>query len=250
MQLYYSPDIANTKTLPDGESLHCVKVMRKKEGDEILVADGTGKLYKCRIEKADSRKTILEILETIEYEPKRNYKIILAIAPTKNFERTEWAIEKAIEIGVDEINLLLCEHNERKEVKRERVLRLMIAAMKQSLNYKMPVLEVMTSFSDFISKNNDYPQKFFGYCGNSTSKQMLSTQLHPEKDVAIMIGPEGDFSEKEVSKAISMGWLPVSLGDTRLRTETAGVVAVSTIETVNQIYNFQKDKGKLVLKNN
>ena len=233
MNLFYCPDIELSPILSESESLHCCRVLRMKEGDIIEVADGKGYRYMCRIVSANPKKTQVEIVSRHELARHHNYNVTLAIAPTKNIDRTEWAIEKAIEFGVDRIVLLKCAHSERKDVKTDRLMKVMVAALKQSLSPVMPELSELISIKDFI-RNAPTGQKFIAYCGEKDEKLLMSKLVSPGQNVTVMIGPEGDFSPDEVEMAIEHGFRPVSLGESRLRTETAAIFAMAAIETINQ----------------
>ena len=231
---FYSPDIETTLELPESESSHCCRVLRMKIGDEIFVTDGKGHRFKCVIEKADPKKTFLSILEKHEEPIIRNYKITLAVAPTKNPDRLEWMVEKVVELGIDEIVLLKCDRSERKFQKGERLRKVIVSAMKQSLDTRMPELYEMLDFEKFIKNVSESSQKFFGYCSEHFPRKNFSKEIIPGKDIIIMIGPEGDFSEREVEMAVSNNFMPVTFGEKRLRTETAGVYAVCATESINQ----------------
>ena len=231
---FYAPDIEKTLSLPQDESAHCVRVLRKKAGDEIYVTDGKGNRFICNILDADQFKTKLNIKDKICLLDEKGYSLTLAIAPTKNSDRMEWLAEKAVEIGVDKIVLLGCERSERKILKTDRILRIMVSAMKQSLDTKLPVLTELIDFREFVISQDDVSKKFFGYCSAEYPKKLFVEQYTPGGDVVVMIGPEGDFSPSEVDLAVNQGFIPVTFGNKRLRTETAGLFAICAVTTINQ----------------
>lgn len=233
MQLFYSKHInANSTefTFDKIESRHIVKVLRKKEGDVLQITDGSGNLYHAKIDFASDKKCSVQIIEKQEKQKPWNYYLHIAIAPTKNIDRLEWFLEKATEIGVDEISLVLCNHSERKIVKLERLEKMLISAMKQSLKYRLPKLNQLQSVKEFIAvDNSDY--RFIAHC-EETMKSEFKTKVQSiptQKKISVLIGPEGDFSSDEIKFAIEKGFTPITLGKSRLRTETAGIVAAHTI---------------------
>jgi 16S rRNA (uracil1498-N3)-methyltransferase len=224
MHLFYCPDIAGTAyTLPEEESKHCIRVLRLKTGDAIHITDGKGNMHECRIADDHPKRCSVEVVSTINTPFRSSSRLHIAIAPTKNIERFEWFLEKATEIGIDEITPLFCEHSERTVLKLPRLEKVIASAMKQSLKSRMPQLNEPCEFSDLI-KTGFPGQKFIAYC-ETGKEQHLNELLRPASDTLILIGPEGDFSPSEVEAAIAVGFVPVSLGESRLRTETAGVVA-------------------------
>ena len=232
---FYAPDIEKEQVLPEGESVHCSRVLRMKEGDEITVTDGKGARYVCIITKPHPVHTEFIIKTKEEIKNGRNYQICLAVAPTKNSERMEWMVEKAIEIGIDKIVFLKCERSERKALRPDRLLKVMISAMKQSLSVKLPELETVVPLKQFVEKHRGNSQKFFGYCSDLYPRKTFAKECRPGGEVVIMIGPEGDFTLEEVNMAVDNGFLPVTFGDKRLRTETAGVYAVCAVDVINQM---------------
>lgn len=231
---FYAPDIELNGELPESESAHCVRVLRKREGDEIIVVDGKGHRYNCEIVKANPSHTSVRILSKESHIDTSDSKVTLAVAPTKNSDRLEWLVEKAVEIGVDKIVLLKCDHSERKVQKPDRLLKIMISAMKQSLGVKLPELIELTDLKEFVKEQVDNCEKYFGYCSEDFPRKEFVKEYQGSKDVRIMIGPEGDFSPEEVETAIEYGYVPVSFGEKRLRTETAGVFALSAVNIINQ----------------
>ena len=232
MTLFYVPNLATEHVLPEEESLHAVKVLRLKVGDGLVVVDGVGGYHIAKITLPHPKRCAFELIESQFEFGKRDYKLHIAIAPTKNMDRLEWFVEKATEIGIDEITPIICRFSERKMVKAERLEKIIVSAAKQSVKAYFPKLNPQCTFDELI-KNHQATQKFIAHCYNSEKRQ-LKTEIVPAKDMLVLIGPEGDFSKEEVDKAIKSGYLPVSLGESRLRTETAGVVACHTVSLMNQ----------------
>jgi 16S rRNA (uracil1498-N3)-methyltransferase len=234
MYLFYCPDIETKHTLSEEESGHCVRVLRYSAGDEILITDGKGTTYTARITNPHPKHCDFEILTAEKQEPHHAFHLHIAIAPTKNIERLEWAIEKCVEIGVDEITPLLCRFSERKQLRTDRLEKIILSAAKQSLTPYLPVLHELTPYEEFISSQHSAVsvQKFIAHCYKE-DKRVLKDEIERGRDVLVMIGPEGDFSEQEVADALASGFVPVSLGNSRLRTETAGVVACHTAILIN-----------------
>lgn len=232
MYLFYCPDIEKQQTLSEEESAHCVRVLRYTTGDEILLTDGKGTTYTARITNPHPKHCDFEIISSEKQEPHHAFHLHIAIAPTKNIERMEWAIEKCVEIGVDEITPLLCRFSERKQLRTDRLEKIILSAAKQSLTPYLPVLHELTPYDDFI-KSQRQGQRFIAHCYKE-DKRVLKDEIERGRDVLVLIGPEGDFSEKEIADALSMGFIPVSLGNSRLRTETAAVVACHTAVLMNE----------------
>lgn len=230
--IFFTPDILSNPELPFEEGQHCIKVLRKKEGDEIFLTDGKGCFYDAAIIQANPKHCIVNIINTIQQSKGWNFNLRIAFAPTKNIDRIEWFAEKATEIGIDRFSPLLCQHSERKEIKAQRIEKILISAMKQSQKALLPQLDDMISFSEFIRQEFD-GQKFIAHC-YSQEKSLLKDVYQKGKDALILIGPEGDFSEKEVEEALDKGFKPISLGESRLRTETAALVACHTMHLLNQ----------------
>ncbi|MGV3459518.1 MAG: 16S rRNA (uracil(1498)-N(3))-methyltransferase [Flavobacterium sp.] len=234
MQLFYNPDIQQgdtTFTFDKEESRHIVRVLRKKEGDTIHISNGKGSLFTSEIMFASEKKCEVSISSEQFFEPAQYY-LHLAVAPTKMNDRYEWFLEKATEIGISEITPLICEHSERTIFKADRFEKILQSAMKQSLQYYLPKLNEPVPFKNFIADKKD-GRLFIGHC-EETDKKLLKTELQSKQKVTILIGPEGDFSTKEIELALSNGYAPVSLGNTRLRTETAAVVAAHSVAFVNE----------------
>ena len=208
--------------------------LRLKEGEEVEVVDGKGHLHLCRILNANAKNCAVEIVGTTDVKPHWGCRITVAIAPTKNMDRMEWMAEKVTEMGVDRIVPLLCRYSERKVLKTERLRKILVAAMKQSLKATLPQLDDLTPFDDFMKALPD-GQRFIAYCDPAIPRRDFVKECLPESDVTILVGPEGDFSQPEIRAALDAGFIPVSLGDSRLRTETAGVFACAAIHTINQL---------------
>ncbi len=233
MQLFYTPDISgNTYTFSEKESRHCIKVLRKKVGDDIHLVDGKGNLYHTTLIVDDPKGCKVEIKQKELDFNKRNYQIHMVVSPTKSNDRFEWFLEKVTELGVDEITPIICQHSERKVIKQERLNKILIAAMKQSLKAHLPQLNKAVYWKEFIQQKFNI-DRFIAHCGEGR-KTPLKQWLKPQQDVMILIGPEGDFSDTEILEAMSSGFVPVSLGKSRLRTETAAVAACHTINLTNE----------------
>jgi len=234
MQLFYTPELtpeAKHHTFLKEESKHIVRVLRKKEDDVLHITNGRGAIFTAKITMADQKNCVVEIMSYELQQPKR-YKLHLAVAPTKMNDRYEWFLEKATEIGIDTITPIICDHSERKVIKLERYEKIIQSATKQSLTAYFPELKPAIPFSDFIKTHTD-DQLFIAHC-EENQKQSLKEALQPQKNVTILIGPEGDFSTKEITLALQNNYIPVTLGDTRLRTETAAIVACHSVAFVNQ----------------
>lgn len=232
---FYAPEIETEGMLPETESGHCCRVLRMAAGDRIEVVDGKGHSFTCEIVDARPKGTKVEIIERRDEPRSWDVSIRLAVAPTKNIDRIEWLLEKAVEIGVDRVTLLRCEHSERKNVNTERLLKIMVSAMKQSLKAKLPMLdEGLVSFEKFLS-DTDTPSRLMGYCSDSYPRKELVKEYLPGSDVTLLIGPEGDFSPKEVEEAVRAGFVPVTFGKSRLRTETAALYALTAIHILNNV---------------
>lgn len=231
---FYAPDIEKTKMLPECDSQHCVRVLRMKTGDNIDVIDGKGYRYECKIVEAHQKRTSIEIINKVSIPLSWDNNITIAVAPTKHLDRMEWFVEKSTEIGVNRIIPLLCHHSERKEIKVERLEKIAISAMKQSLKAVLPIIDPMTTVKKIITKSNT-AQKFIAYCDESIPRKLFCNEYKPNEDCIILIGPEGDFSKEEITLALDNGFIPISLGDNRLRTETAAIAACHTCHIINQL---------------
>lgn len=233
MQLFYIPEIrGNEIILDETESKHAVKVLRLSAGNKVQVVDGAGGFYTAEITESHPKKCRLSILKSHKEYGKRRFKLHMAMAPTKNIDRFEWFLEKATEIGIDEITPLLCEHSERKNIKSDRLEKILVSAMKQSVKAFLPKLNPMIPFNKFITIN-EVSRKYIAHC-NDGDKPHLKNEIKKEENVLILIGPEGDFSPEEVELAKTNGFREISLGQSRLRTETAGVVACHIVNLVNE----------------
>ena len=235
MPRFYCPDIATTQMLTADESGHCVRVLRMHEGDVIEVVDGKGVLYDCRITAADSKRCRVDIIGSHEQQPSWGHSITIAFAPTKHIDRNEWLVEKCTEIGVDRIVPLSCKNSERKNFNVERMRKIVVSAMKQSLKSTLPLLEDMTRFKTFMDEPHA-GDRFIAYCDPLLPREQrmdLTACYKPMHDVTILIGPEGDFAPEEVAQATALGYVPITLGASRLRTETAAVMACAMIHTLD-----------------
>lgn len=240
MQLFYHPNIdKNTSNclFDKEESQHIAKVLRKKQGDTLHITNGKGFLFEGQLRFASPKQCEVSILKCQE-QIHRPYHLHLVVAPTKMNERYEWFLEKATEIGVDEITPIICQHSERTSLKLERFEKIILSAMKQSLQCYLPTLNPpITSAVFFKQMMTDTSDKYIAHC-QENEKILLSHALTPLSErITILIGPEGDFSDEEINTAIAQGFRPTSLGDTRLRTETAAIVACHTVLTVNELRN-------------
>lgn len=231
---FYAPDIAQSGMLPESDSGHCVRVLRMRAGDSIEVVDGSGNLYHCVLTDADPRGASVEIRSCESLTKSWEGMITIAIAPPKNADRMEWLVEKLVEIGVDRIVPLRCEHSERKSVNVERLRKIAVSAMKQSLKARCPEIPDTVPYDKFIEETPE-GDRYIAYCDKNIPRQLLSRLYRAGSDTCILIGPEGDFSPREIRQALDSGWQPVSLGDERLRTETAALVACNTCHIISQL---------------
>lgn len=234
MQFFYDPTLVpGTRecVLSKTESNHIIRVLRKQIGDELIITNGKGYVFTgeiidpsvhgCKIAMKDEEKTIQKM-----------HSLHLAVAPTKNTDRYEWFLEKATEIGVDEITPIICDHSERKVLKTQRLEKIVQSAMKQSLRSVLPALNDPIPFEEFMKKDFTPWFKYIAHCQEG-EKQELKRRVTADKDILILIGPEGDFADSEIDLALNSGFMPVSLGEYRLRTETAAVLACATVAFVN-----------------
>jgi 16S rRNA (uracil1498-N3)-methyltransferase len=235
MQLFYNPEITKDTTqitFDKIESKHIVRVLRKKENDVLSITNGLGFLFEAKITVASDKKCIADIISVDEKPKPWDYYLHIAIAPTKNNDRIEWFLEKATEIGIDEITPIICSNSERRYVKLDRFEKIIQAAMKQSLKFTLPKINEPVKFNDFI--NQDFDSTIcIAHC-EEQEKNVLKSVVNPSEKITILIGPEGDFSTQEITKALEKKWIPISLGESRLRTETAGLVAVNLVSFINQ----------------
>ena len=234
MQLFYNPSINETSesfSFDKEESKHIVKVLRKKDTDILYVTNGLGFLFKTEITLASDNKCTVKII-SFEKEASSKFQLHLAVAPTKMNDRFEWFLEKATEIGIHEITPVICDRSERKVVNAERFEKILLTAMKQSNVLNLPKLNKSTTFKEFLKLKKE-GLHLIAHC-EETHKKSLKSVLKPNTNVTLLIGPEGDFSEKEIAIAIENNFIPVSLGNTRLRTETAAIVACHSVVFVNE----------------
>ena len=234
MQLFYNPSINETSesfSFDKEESKHIVKVLRKKDTDILFVTNGLGFLFKTEITLASDNKCTVQII-SFEKETSSKFRLHLAVAPTKMNDRFEWFLEKATEIGIHEITPIICERSERKVVNMERFEKILLTAMKQSNVLNFPKLNKSITFKEFVKHKKEGLQ-LIAHC-EETDKKTLKSVLKPNTNVTLLIGPEGDFSEKEIASAIENNFIPVSLGKTRLRTETAAIVACHSVVFINE----------------
>lgn len=232
MELFYSKTVSDGGRVLDAEeSGHCVKVLRHRRGDTIHVVDGHGMLYDCTITDADPRAVTFEVVRQVENYGSHDYWLEMAVCPPKNIDRFEWFAEKATEIGVDRISPLFGDYSERKVFKPERIERILVSAAKQSHKGTIPELIPATTVKEFLQQHRE-GLKLICYCDEATGKTDIKEALSQAPalpKITIMIGPEGDFSRAEVALALEQGWQPVSLGDSRLRIETAALVATAAV---------------------
>lgn len=236
MQLFYAPEVSfPLYTMPEEESKHCIRVLRMQRGSELHITDGKGNLYRCKVVDDNPKRCTVEIIDSISEYEKLPYHLTMAVAPTKNIDRFEWFLEKATEVGLSEIYPIESEHSERRQLKDERLEKVVTAAVKQSLKAYHPTLHPLTRIRDIITMPFE-GQKFIAHCDKETSERAyLGSQLKKGGNVLILIGPEGDFSPEEITFALQNGFKPITLGDQRLRTETAAVVATVIVSTINSL---------------
>jgi len=235
MQLFYTPDIDPSLSqyfLSEEESKHAVRVLRLTNGDEVTLIDGKGGLYKAEIKDAHPKRTILQIITITTEFHKRNHYLHIAIAPTKNLDRVEWFLEKATEIGIDEISLIVCHRSERKEAKAERLNKIITSAVKQSLKAYHPSLNAPIALNQFLKQPFD-GEKFIAHCADG-EKVSLAQSIQKQNRYLILIGPEGDFTPAEVDMALQSGYKAITLGESRLRTETAALEACFEVNFLNR----------------
>ena len=238
MELFWSDNISgHTVVLDAEESAHCVRVLRHRSGDEIMVIDGRGTLYHCRLTIADAKGSEAVVESEEPGFGTHPYNLVMAVCPTKNIDRFEWFAEKATEVGVDVIVPVIGEHSERKVIKTDRVKRIVLSAAKQSLKAAIPEVPEPVSVLDFIADAPENALRLICYCDSTLPREQRISicDAIPEgtEDICILIGPEGDFSQKEIDAAFAAGWKPVHLGGSRLRTETAALTAVTAVYLAN-----------------
>ena len=235
MQLFYTPDIlpnAPHYTLNEEESRHCVRVLRLEQGSEVQLIDGRGGFFTAQIADAHPKKTLLKIISAQRAFNKRNHYLHIAVAPTKNIERLEWFLEKATEIGIDEVSFIICRRSERKELKIDRLNKIVTSAVKQSIKAYHPVLNEPASYAQFMDKGF-IGQKFIAHC-QQTAKISLRDELTKGESCLVLIGPEGDFTPDEIDTALNKNFKAITLGDSRLRTETAALEACFEVNFLNR----------------
>ncbi len=234
MNLFYCEHInGKNATLNEEESLHCARVLRKRVGDEITIIDGKGMMCSATLLTVNKKRCEVEMKKIIREDEKKDFHLHIAIAPTKNISRIEWFLEKATEIGIDEITPILCEHSERKTVRLDRLQKIVLSATKQSLKATLPKLNEPLHFSKFVENELFGNRKFIAWCEHD-DQDHLKDNYQPGGNVTILVGPEGGFSLPEVELAKKQGFIPVSLGKSRLRTETAGLAACLTVNLINE----------------
>lgn len=233
MHLFYAPDAApGLISLSEDESMHCARVLRLQVGDKVVLSNGKGLFFDAVIEAPHPKKTVL-LCGKGKPQGEKKFKVHIALAPTKNLDRTEWFVEKATEIGIDKISIFFSAHSERRVLKLERLLKVALAAMKQSFRSTLPEIVAANSLEEFIHSANE-KNRFIAWV-NEDVKLELAKAIVPDRDTLVLIGPEGDFSSDEVKLAKNHEFVPVSLGRSRLRTETAALVACHTILLINAL---------------
>lgn len=234
MQLFYAEHIKeNAKhfVFDKTESRHIIRVLRKGAGDPVHIADGKGREYQCVITEPNDKRCQVEIIRVVKHNKQWNYKLHIAIAPTKMNDRIEWFLEKATEIGIDQITPIICDHSERKVIKTDRMEKIVVSAMKQSLKFHLPIINPMCSYKEFVSRHSE-EEKYIAHCEDRN--QNLLKNVIQSDNILILIGPEGDFSSNEIDLAAKYGFTQISLGESRLRTETAALVACNTVSILKQ----------------
>lgn len=234
MHVFYTPDIgSDVYVLNEEESRHCTRVLRLGTGAVVYLIDGVGGLYKAEITGETKRQVNLRIIEVQKEYHKRRHYLHIAVAPTKNIDRLEWFLEKATEIGIEEITPVICDRSERKVVKEDRLNKVITAAVKQSLQAYHPRLNPQISLSAFLKQKND-SLKMIAHCVDAAARQYISDVVKPAGSYTILIGPEGDFTGQEIEMALQSGYKPLTLGNTRLRTETAALAACFEVNYLNR----------------
>jgi 16S rRNA (uracil1498-N3)-methyltransferase len=237
MHLFYTPSVSNIEifTLSEEESKHCARVLRLTVGSKIVLIDGKGGWYNAVITDDNAKRCVVKILDTKKEVGKKNFNLHIAIAPTKNNDRIEWFVEKATETGINEVSLIECKNSERVTVKTERLEKVAISAIKQSLKAYLPSINEIIIFKRFIESTNNFKgQKFIAHCNEARSKTHLKTLYTKGEDVLVLIGPEGDFTSDEVQLALNNDFKEITLGQSRLRSETAALYACIAINVLNE----------------
>jgi len=234
MQIFYAPGIkGKTHVLDENESKHCIRVLRMRRGTIVRLIDGKGNLYEGYISDPDPKNCGITITDVINDFERRNYRLHIAISPLKNPERFEWFVEKSVEIGIDEITPIICRNTEKSGLKPDRINNLIISAMKQSIKTDKPVLNIPRTFADFVMLDLS-GIRMMAHCNDISGKNKIDQVYLKGNDAVILIGPEGDFSQEEIKLATENGYLPIHLGSSRLRTETAGIAACHSVYFINQ----------------
>ena len=236
-RFFYVPDAEKLTELPAEEANHAIKVLRLKEGDELMLMDGKGSFYRAEVTLVSNHHCVYRIVERQPQQPQWEGRVHLAIAPTKMNDRIEWMAEKATEVGIDELSFLNCQFSERRNLKTERIKKIVVAAVKQSHKAWMPVVNELEPFRQFISRQSS-GHRYIAHCYNEVPRVNLFDELcrlDASEDALVLVGPEGDFSIDEVRYAVSQGFVSVDLGKSRLRTETAGLSAVMMMQLAKQI---------------
>lgn len=237
MHLFYAPDIETTGMLPEEEAAHCLRVLRLQEGDEIMLTDGRGHFFRGAIAGTGKRDVQIDLLDRTDWQRSWACRLHLAVAPTKNMDRMEWLAEKATEVGLDEITFLACRFSERKAIKTERIRKILVSAMKQSQKALLPQVGEMQSFRDFMKA--DRPgRKLIAHCHEGQKTPIQQVLQKGDEACTLLIGPEGDFSPEEVQTALACGYEAVSLGASRLRTETAALTGITLLNLLNPAQNL------------
>ena len=233
MHLFYTNNLdSDLVELPKDEAVHCTRVLRLQAGDEIGLTDGLGQMCRAEIVSADGKSCLVRIVERQHEYQKRNYRLHVAVAPTKNTARMEWFLEKAVEIGIDELTPIVCQHSERSFLKTERLEKIAVSAMKQSLKAYKPTINEPTKITNFLRQDFE-GQRFIAYC-DGDQRVSLKQACKPSGNVTVLIGPEGDFSKEEIEQAFAAGYKPITLGTSRLRTETAALATCFFVNFINE----------------
>jgi 16S rRNA (uracil1498-N3)-methyltransferase len=233
LKIFYLPDLdSGILYLPEEESRHASRTLRMQQGDKLFLTDGKGRMAEAILQEHEGKRSRVKIVSFTEGYGKRSFSLHLAIAPTKNMERVEWFLEKATELGIDRVSFLICDRSERRSVNLDRCEKIIISAMKQSLKAYLPVMEEPCSFKDFI-KREHAAKKFMAYC-ETAKEEHLNSRFEKGEELLVLIGPEGDFSQAEAALALTKGFTHVSLGKSRLRTETAALAACMIANLKNE----------------
>lgn len=230
---FYAPEIETLPVLPPEESVHCCRVLRMKEGDVIRVTDGKGNLFECELADANPKGCLLKVIRKESVPKYWDFDLTIAVAPTKNIDRIEWFVEKSVEIGVDRIILLQCEHSERKHIRIDRIRKIAVSAMNQSLKVRLPEVTELIRFDAALTMKKG--EGYLAYCNEKYERKEFCQNYKGNHDVTIFVGPEGDFSPEEADKAVSAGFIPVTFGKCRLRTETAALFGVQAAHIISEL---------------